>query len=99
MKIKAIETFLVTLPFRFAFGHSLATRADSTNVFVRVTLDDGTQGYGEGVPRDYVTVENSQDAGSIIEKDYAPRLIGLDVSEPAVVITALEQTFAELSLT
>ena len=50
MNIKAIETFSVTLPFRFAFGHNLAARAESTNLFVRVTLDDGTQGYGEGVP-------------------------------------------------
>jgi L-Ala-D/L-Glu epimerase len=99
MKIKAIETFSVTLPFRFAFGHSLATRAHSTNLFVRVTLDDGTQGYGEGVPRAYVTGENSQDAGALIEQVYAPQLIGLDVSEPALVISALEQTFIELGLT
>lgn len=98
MKIKAIETFLVTLPFRFAFGHSLATRADSTNVIVRVTLDDGTHGYGEGVPRDYVTGENAVVAQNNVEQSYAPKLLGLDVSDKRNVLQALENTFEELQL-
>lgn len=98
MKLKTIETFLVTLPFRFAFGHSLATRADSTNVIVRVTLDDGTQGYGEGVPRDYVTGENAEAARQSIEQIYAPRLIGVDVSDRATLLAVLQNTFDELQL-
>jgi L-alanine-DL-glutamate epimerase-like enolase superfamily enzyme len=98
MKVRAIETFLVTLPFRFAFGHSLATRADSTNVIVRVTLDDGTQGFGEGVPRDYVTGENAEAAQQNIEKLYAPRLMGMDVSDRRALLAVLEQIFYELQL-
>lgn len=98
MIIKAIETFSVTLPFRFSFGHSLATRADSRNIFVRVTLDDGTQGYGEGVPRDYVTGEATDEAAHQVESTYAPRLIGLDVTEPQRVIQTLESLFVELGL-
>lgn len=98
MKIKAIETFLVTLPFRFAFGHSLATRADSTNVIVRVTLEDGTQGYGEGVPRDYVTGEDAVAAQQNIETIYAPRLIGTDVSDLPQVVATLEDLFVDLEL-
>jgi muconate cycloisomerase len=98
MKVKSVETFLVTLPFRFAFGHSLATRADSTNVIVRVTLDDGTQGYGEGVPRDYVTGENAVVARESIEQLYAPRLIGVDVSDRMALLAVLDDVFAELQL-
>lgn len=98
MKVQAIETFLVTLPFRFAFGHSLATRADSTNVIVRVTLDDGTQGYGEGVPRDYVTGENAEAARESIQQLYAPRLTGVDVSDRVALLAVLENVFGELQL-
>lgn len=98
MKVKAIETFLVTLPFRFAFGHSLATRANSTNVFVRVTLEDGTQGFGEGVPRDYVTGENAEAAQNNIETLYAPRLLGTDVSDRRALLAVLEQVFLDLQL-
>jgi L-alanine-DL-glutamate epimerase-like enolase superfamily enzyme len=98
MKIKAIETFLVTLPFRFAFGHSLATRADSTNIIVRVTLEDGTQGYGEGVPRDYVTGENAGKAQELIDTLFAPRLLGIDVSSLPGVVAVLENLFFEFDL-
>lgn len=98
MSIKAIESFQVTLPFRFAFGHSLATRRDSTNVIVRVTLDDGTQGYGEGVPRDYVTGEHATSAQLNIDSLFAPRLIGMDTSSKTAVVEQLEQHFHELEL-
>jgi L-Ala-D/L-Glu epimerase len=98
VRVKAIETFLVTLPFRFAFGHSLATRADSTNIVVRVTLDDGTQGFGEGVPRDYVTGENAAIAQRNVETLYAPRLLGTDVSDRRALLAVLEDIFSDLQL-
>jgi L-Ala-D/L-Glu epimerase len=61
-QIARIEVLTAQLPFRFSFGHALATRRDSTNVYVRLTLDDGTVGYGEGVPREYVTGETVEGA-------------------------------------
>jgi muconate cycloisomerase len=52
-----LDVLEVRLPFRTAFGHSLARRTESRNVWVRVALRDGTVGYGEAVPRAYVTGE------------------------------------------
>ena len=43
------------IPFVERFHHSLKARASSDAVVVRVQLDDGTYGYGEGLPRPYVT--------------------------------------------
>jgi muconate cycloisomerase len=77
--IATIEIFTATLPFRFAFGHSLATRRSSENVFVRVTLDDGSVGYGEGVPRDYVTGETVDSALIALSEQLAPAVLGRDV--------------------
>jgi L-Ala-D/L-Glu epimerase / N-acetyl-D-glutamate racemase len=77
--IATIDIFTATLPFRFAFGHSLATRRSSENVFVRVTLDDGSVGYGEGVPRDYVTGEAVDSALTAISAHLAPKVLGRDV--------------------
>jgi len=51
-RVMRIEVLTARLPFRFSFGHALAERKDSTNVFVRVRLDDGSVGHGEGVLRD-----------------------------------------------
>lgn len=57
MEVEGFDILEVDLPFRLVFGHSLAKRKGSTNVWVRARLRDGTAGYGEAVPRSYVTGE------------------------------------------
>ena len=98
MKIQAADVFRVTLPFRFAFGHSLASRASSTNLIVRVRLEDGTVGFGEGIPRDYVTGESLDGAAEAVSKLYAPRLLNLNVSSPGAVLSFLAHMFEDLGL-
>jgi len=98
MKVLAIDAFKVDLPFRFAFGHSLASRASSSNLIVKITLDDGTQGYGEGIPRDYVTGEDIDTALAAVKYTYSPRFIGLDVASLDEVTLFLEQQFESLGL-
>lgn len=62
MRIDKIDAFLATLPLKHEFSHASASRRDSTNVFVRCQLEDGTVGWGEGVPRHYVTGETADTA-------------------------------------
>jgi L-alanine-DL-glutamate epimerase-like enolase superfamily enzyme len=57
VRAERIDILEVHLPFRMVFGHSLAKRKSSTNLWVRVQLADGTAGHGEAVPRSYVTGE------------------------------------------
>ncbi|HEX4517957.1 MAG TPA: alpha/beta fold hydrolase [Gaiellaceae bacterium] len=76
--IAAIDLLAVELPFRFSFGHALATRSSSTNVVARVVLEDGTVGYGESVPRDYVTGETTDGALAALAERQVPALLGLD---------------------
>ena len=55
--LRSIELFHVVMPLRKPIAHASHTREASDNLVVRATLDDGTTGYGEGVPREYVTGE------------------------------------------
>jgi L-Ala-D/L-Glu epimerase len=80
--IAAIEILTVELPFRFSFGHALAERRASTNVFVRLRLEDGTVGYGEGVPRAYVTGETVDSALEALVDRQAPVLLGRKLGDP-----------------
>jgi muconate cycloisomerase len=76
MKIVSIDAFLIDLPFRFSFKHSLASRSNSQNVIVKVVIADGARistGWGEGVPRDYVTGENCHTALATAKTEFAPR--------------------------
>lgn len=98
MKIRSLETYKITLPFRFAFGHSLASRKESSNLIVKITLDNGCCGYGEGVPRDYVTGESVEQAEHNVLTKYAPHILGVSMDDPQSVLVALGKAFNALEL-
>ncbi len=54
---RSIDLYHVLIPLRKPIRHASFAREDSDNLVVRVTLGDGTVGFGEGVPRPYVTGE------------------------------------------
>ena len=83
--ISRIDVVTATLPFRLSFGHALAARRSTDNVYVRVMLDDGSVGFGEGVPRDYVTGESVDGAVAAIAERYAPVVLGQPVPDAAGV--------------
>ena len=57
MRIRQLTAYVVRLPLKRKFTHASATREESENVLVRCELADATSGWGEGVPRSYVTGE------------------------------------------
>ncbi|MBZ0188180.1 MAG: hypothetical protein K8F91_18165, partial [Candidatus Obscuribacterales bacterium] len=93
----------IVLPFRLSFGHSLASRNNSENVLVKVVVEDASgnryDGYGESVPRDYVTGETIDGALKAIREEYIPRLTGKYFDTPLSVLVFLKETFEELELT
>jgi muconate cycloisomerase len=91
VRIERLEIWDVLIPFRFSFGHALASRASSRNVIVAVRLEDGSVGYGEGVPREYVTGETIQTAFAKVRDEYAPALVGrtLGMTDVLGTLTAL----------
>lgn len=60
MRVRRVTAHVVRLPLKRPFSHASATRHDSENVIVRCELADGTIGWGEGVPRSYVTGETPE---------------------------------------
>lgn len=102
MRITKIDAFAVNLPFRLSFKHSLAARKHSVNVIVVCEILDDTgrrvTGYGESVPRDYVTGETVESALKIIREEYIPRLLGKEFATPLDALTYLKSTFMELGL-
>jgi muconate cycloisomerase len=60
MRIRQLTAYVVRLPLKHAFVHASSSRHDSENVLVRCELAEGTAGWGEGVPRSYVTGETPE---------------------------------------
>jgi L-Ala-D/L-Glu epimerase len=76
MTISSLKLFRVAVPLKKVVRHASFERSVSENLVTRVTLDDGTIGYGEGVPRPYVTGETIETAVATLEaRDWA-RLVG-----------------------
>jgi L-alanine-DL-glutamate epimerase-like enolase superfamily enzyme len=94
-KVTAIEVLTANLPFRFSFGHALAERSETTNVYVRLTLDDGAVGFGEGVPREYVTGETLEAATSALTIRYAPPLVGRELESLDDVPRTIDEATAD----
>ncbi|MGH8971637.1 MAG: alpha/beta fold hydrolase [Acidimicrobiia bacterium] len=91
VSVASVDVVTAELPFRFSFGHALAERRSSTNVFVKLTLSDGTTGFGEGIPRPYVTGETVEVAVSALCDRHVPALVGCKLDDPETVPALLAE--------
>lgn len=77
MRIRELTAYQVNIPLRKPVAHASYSRTDTDSIIVRCTLEDGTEGWGEGLPRHYVTGETIDDAWKLLETiDYAGQLAG-----------------------
>jgi L-alanine-DL-glutamate epimerase-like enolase superfamily enzyme len=68
MKVVELSSILVRIPLKKAIKHASHTRTETDNLLVRCMLSDGTIGYGEGVPREYVTGETAESTLELLKK-------------------------------
>jgi muconate cycloisomerase len=57
MRVVELALIHAAIPLRKVVRHASASRELSDNLIVRATLENGVAGFGEGVPRSYVTGE------------------------------------------
>lgn len=101
MRITGATIYALQIPFVEAFSHSTKSRQFSDSFIVRVTADDGTTGYGEGVARPYVTGETVEASlgyiesrlwSSIAAADYPEIVPGAD---PVAALSAVSGTLPD----
>lgn len=97
-RIAKIETRRIALPRRTAFEISRGTFVIARRVLVRLTLDDGTVGYGEcgtlegSDGRGSVAVyseETCDGSAAVLSTQLAPAVVGLDAGNTAEVHRAM----------
>jgi muconate cycloisomerase len=57
VKVAELTAYQVRIPLRRTIRHASHARDSTENIVVRCVLENGTEGFGEGVPREYVTGE------------------------------------------
>src|SRR2546421_4555207 len=66
VKVAELTAYHVRIPLRKTIRHASHSRQSTENVVVRCVLDDGTEGFGEGVPREYVTGETIESSLALL---------------------------------
>lgn len=89
VRIAGVELLAVDLPLRRPFSHAAATRTRSQSVFVKCVTDSGVVGFGECLPRKYVTGETRAGAFHLLREAILPRLMGISFESLAEVETFL----------
>lgn len=74
-RLIGIELLELDLPFRQSFRHEAAARDVSESLFMRCLTDGGHVGYGETLPRPYVTGEARGAAFDRLAERILPRLM------------------------
>lgn len=90
-RIVAFTVHAIDLPFRLKFEHAAAARSQSESLFVELKLDDGTIGWGESLPRPYVTGEARDGACVLLATHILPHLLGRSFDSFEEVISFLTE--------
>jgi L-Ala-D/L-Glu epimerase len=93
LRFTHLELREVKIPFRFAFKHSLAVRREAHNLILTLHTDTGNIGYGEVIPRPYLTGESIDSAWTDICSQYWPAIRGLKLQEGNYPWEALQPIF------
>ena len=80
MRIRKANIYGLRIPFVESFTHSTKSRRVSDALVVRLTTDQGISGYGEGIPRPYVTGETVDSVVREVRDVIWPAICGADVT-------------------
>lgn len=67
MRVVKLTAYQVRIPLRKAIRHASHARTETDNVVVHCVLEGGIEGFGEGVPREYVTGETIESALKLLK--------------------------------
>ncbi len=95
MRITEFVIYHVRIPLRKPVRHASHARSDTESLVVRCRLDNGTFGWGEGLPREYVTGESIDDAWTLLKAtDFSKQLAApfTDLPEAIVLLDRFQLT-------
>lgn len=88
MHVVSLEARHVRVRLRRPVKHASHARTETDNLIVRVQLSDGKVGFGEGVPREYVTGETIDSAIDLLKRSDLERQLKPASTFPEVLANA-----------
>jgi muconate cycloisomerase len=72
--IESVTIYQLGIPFKQTFRHALQSREESDAVIIKIAGSDGRTGFGESLPRSYVTGETTETMVARIRDHLAPKI-------------------------
>jgi muconate cycloisomerase len=79
------------IPLKRRIRHASHTRTENDSLLIIARLDDGTTGYGEGLPREYVTGETIETAWEHFRTFNFPQVVGGELVDLDEVVARLDR--------
>lgn len=92
MKIERIEAIPYAIPYTHPLKFASGEVATADHVLIRVYTDDGVVGIADAPPRPYTYGETQESITAIIDKVFAPQLLGTEVLDRERIHAALGRT-------
>ncbi|MCP4782120.1 MAG: dipeptide epimerase [Fuerstiella sp.] len=89
MKLRSLTAFEVPIELKAPFRHASHVRRHNDTLIVRCELADGSVGWGEGLPRTYVTGESIGSVWRHLEATNFEQLADVDFVSPVDAVAAL----------
>jgi len=94
MRIARLVAYHVKVPLKMTIRHASFTRRESENVIIQCELENGMTGWGEGVPRSYVTGETIESVMDTLSRSRVREQLANDIDVESVVAMCESSTFA-----
>jgi muconate cycloisomerase len=91
MRIAELTAYHVRIPLLRRIRHASHTRDENDTLVVCCRLDDGTEGWGEGLPRPYVTGETIDTALEHLRQSHLPQQLGGSFSDLAGAVALCDR--------
>lgn len=91
MRLAELTAYHVRIPLRKTIRHASHTRDETDSVVVCGRLDDGSEGWGEGLPRPYVTGETIDSVFEHLRQTDWRSQLGGDLPDLSAAIPVLER--------
>ena len=95
MKLKEIAIGYIDIPLVTPFKTALRTVNSVNDLIVKVTAEDGTEGYGEAPPTAVITGDTKESIEAAIRYYIAPTIKGMDLEDLPAIMQKLEKCLAK----
>ena len=98
MKLKEIAIGYIDIPLVTPFKTALRTVNSVNDLIVKVTAEDGTEGYGEAPPTAVITGDTKESIEAAIRYYIAPTIKGMDLEEKCLAKNTTAKAAVDIAL-